>query len=901
MLLLLLVIALVVRPVTSKNGHAPWGIPVYTKVDTTNVRAVSAQQSSFVWEGVISYAFADDSFLSYQDRCSDPLPPNTCAPFVGMYYTGVNASTRVSGPAGTDCMQYNGGQGKGYACGKWYSMPPDENGNTQLPDNGNYYEGYNPVIQVKKAGKLTISSTGVVTIKLASKAVAGQLIGGGWTVQTVDKCAGTPTAATCIDDSGGVPTMTIKGTTMTLALNGAKVACKGKKAGQAASCDDVNLVLTSPYYNYFWSRAYDGTSGQFFYVGYTMNPYITNNAGQPSCGAKCPGPNPIMDTAIAWPYATAANCPQYGAAAADLDLTKPADLKTYNALQGQCGAAANKYLTNFLDGSPYTEKLWQLSTYYAATPGAVDYEVGSSTPYPIVAMQPIGLLATAQNAISWTVTGANAFDIPDVVGENCPNYGDGSSDPGTWGCPASLVYVNGDAVNKLPRVWIQGTQKVSMTVQAPQDLREFPLDTQTISFNFINAAVPASDMYFVMTAMNAQSAPPTNAVDGYTVVSTKISVTQSDKPNQNSQVNVQFVLKRIPDVYFNRFILPLTLVSTLILTLQFANTAARTMAGFTIIGTTTSFVFISSNSVPLLPYRTRLDNYFVFQFVLAFSIGLWNIYSTHNNDRFKDKYLKYFKENGFVSPKGWSGWLAAVLGLPSRYRNPEAWKAMSAKVVADIESGGKGEGDKVKPAKDDKAPAGDSVPPSDDKKADDKAWAVGDSKKDDKKDDKKEEEKEKKIKTTEQLLTELVDFHVKGKEKTTADTKQKTEYEKIMAEHQLAFDIRLACVLVVAYCVCVSSIFLLPMIQAPVPGSPAGGGPAPASVLSATQVAAFAPSYAPFTVPTQAPTLPVPTYRPSSAMPSTAEPTVSPTFEPTVEPTVSPTFEPTFAPTESPT
>jgi hypothetical protein len=50
---LLLVIALVARPVTSKNGHAPWGIPVYTKVDTTNVRAVSAQQSSFVWEGKI--------------------------------------------------------------------------------------------------------------------------------------------------------------------------------------------------------------------------------------------------------------------------------------------------------------------------------------------------------------------------------------------------------------------------------------------------------------------------------------------------------------------------------------------------------------------------------------------------------------------------------------------------------------------------------------------------------------------------------------------------------------------------------------------------------------------------------------------------------------------------------
>ena len=55
------------------------------------------------------------------------------------------------------------------------------------------------------------------------------------------------------------------------------------------------------------------------------------------------------------------------------------------------------------------------------------------------------------------------------------------------------------------------------------------------------------------------------------------------------------------------------MTNSLVLVLQFANPAARTMAGFTIIGTTTSFVFISSNSVPLLPYRTRLDNYFIFQ------------------------------------------------------------------------------------------------------------------------------------------------------------------------------------------------------------------------------------------------------------------------------------------------
>ena len=57
-------LALLVLVGAKRAKHLPWGVQVYTKIDTTNVRAVSAQSSSYVWEGVITYGWWDDSFVS---------------------------------------------------------------------------------------------------------------------------------------------------------------------------------------------------------------------------------------------------------------------------------------------------------------------------------------------------------------------------------------------------------------------------------------------------------------------------------------------------------------------------------------------------------------------------------------------------------------------------------------------------------------------------------------------------------------------------------------------------------------------------------------------------------------------------------------------------------------------
>ncbi len=59
------------------------------------------------------------------------------------------------------------------------------------------------------------------------------------------------------------------------------------------------------------------------------------------------------------------------------------------------------------------------------------------------------------------------------------------------------------------------------------------------------------------------------------------------------------------------------------------------MASFTMIGTVVSFLFVSGQSVPALPYRTRLDNYFTLHFFLAFVVGLYNLFATNRADRLK--------------------------------------------------------------------------------------------------------------------------------------------------------------------------------------------------------------------------------------------------------------------------
>lgn len=112
-------------------------------------------------------------------------------------------------------------------------------------------------------------------------------------------------------------------------------------------------------------------------------------------------------------------------------------------------------------------------------------------------------------------------------------------------------------------------------LRAQQNLRAFPIDTQTLNFTFHNINVPETAMTFKLAARGDQTlADP----EGYILESISSSVVSTTfSKNQFSGVSVQYKIARIADIYIFRFVVPLVIITILVLSLQFANTSSRTM------------------------------------------------------------------------------------------------------------------------------------------------------------------------------------------------------------------------------------------------------------------------------------------------------------------------------------
>ena len=174
-----------------------------------------------------------------------------------------------------------------------------------------------------------------------------------------------------------------------------------------------------------------------------------------------------------------------------------------------------------------------------------------------------------------------------------------------------MVNTAGFSASDATTTWVVGTQKVSVTIANTQDLHDFPVDTQTLNFGLTNTFVPTEAMAFKFiddekSFITSTAGNPDN--DAYVILDSSYTIYTDD--SGNSGFKLQYKVKRNPDLYFIRFILPLTIITTIVLAWMLAppGNGSRTNGPFTIIATTTSFIFIASNSVPLIPYRTRLDN-----------------------------------------------------------------------------------------------------------------------------------------------------------------------------------------------------------------------------------------------------------------------------------------------------
>ena len=64
-----------------------------------------------------------------------------------------------------------------------------------------------------------------------------------------------------------------------------------------------------------------------------------------------------------------------------------------------------------------------------------------------------------------------------------------------------------------------------------------------------------------------------------------------------------------------------------ILSVSFVHSPGRIAVPLTAFGSVVSFLFVAANSVPVLPYSTRLDRFFLLCFYVAWIIFLFNVTS----------------------------------------------------------------------------------------------------------------------------------------------------------------------------------------------------------------------------------------------------------------------------------
>lgn len=178
----------------------------------------------------------------------------------------------------------------------------------------------------------------------------------------------------------------------------------------------------------------------------------------------------------------------------------------------------------------------------------------------------------------------------------------------------------------LQPVFVVGSHSFAVTFTQPQNLIDFPFDKQAATFSFVNSKSTADNLFFVpapaMTAPGNASSLYVPNIDGFFIESTGAAV---DTRGPNSRVTITYNLARNPAFFVNRFVVPLSMVMVMAALFIGVDIERRMMVPLTAFASTVSFLFVSGQSVPQLPYSTRLDRYFQLCFFYAFAIFLYNI------------------------------------------------------------------------------------------------------------------------------------------------------------------------------------------------------------------------------------------------------------------------------------
>jgi hypothetical protein len=149
----------------------------------------------------------------------------------------------------------------------------------------------------------------------------------------------------------------------------------------------------------------------------------------------------------------------------------------------------------------------------------------------------------------------------------------GGTSPEAWrveyGVPSWLEEDLEDGPDE--ETFVSGTiTYTGLQVRAVQDLQNFPFDTQVISASFVNQAasfpLSADDFVFEPTdAMLVPGALSAGSPDGYNLVGSFVETFETDTGDDKNAtgfggITLKWQLKRIPDFFINRFVIPLSLV-----------------------------------------------------------------------------------------------------------------------------------------------------------------------------------------------------------------------------------------------------------------------------------------------------------------------------------------------------
>lgn len=246
-------------------------------------------------------------------------------------------------------------------------------------------------------------------------------------------------------------------------------------------------------------------------------------------------------------------------------------------------------------------------------------------------------------------------------------------------------------------MYIVGQGRLAGSFLAQQILSDFPFDTQSAMVLLESTTWDSSSMRWIPAADATQGLlPPGFIIEGWSTAPGAASTTVSEYVYTSlaqtySRLRLNVKCTRIPDFYMSRFVTNVTLIvlMALLALLQPSDFPTRMAVSQLAFGGIVSFLFVLSNTVPPLPYATRLDRYFSTSFFIVFFVYVYNAGMLSYLKRVADVIVKLQK--GGTGGAAWSACVCAPRRSGATAKSSSrvlSGEVVSANPIAALSQGG---------------------------------------------------------------------------------------------------------------------------------------------------------------------------------------------------------------------